>query len=241
MKAEKRLDRGRRAKSSQEARLAGSARKVLLVSLLLVAASFLLYLPTLSNGFIFGYDDDHYVLDNGVVPNGLTFDGIRWAFTTTHFANWLPITWLSHMLDVSLFGMNPGGHHAMSALLHGLNAALLLLCLYRLTGRFGPSLAVAVLFAVHPLRVESVAWVAERKDVLAGTFFLLAVLSYAKYARRPSVVGFALVALWQALGLMSKTMLVTLPAVLLLLDWWPLGRLRLGRLLPAVNGPSDEL
>jgi tetratricopeptide (TPR) repeat protein len=205
-------------------------RPLVIAAVLLFVGTFLLYLPTLRNDFIYGYDDDEYVMANEVVLRGLTPGGVLWAFTTAHFANWLPVTWLSHMLDVSLFGLNAGGHHATSAVIHAANAVLLLLGLCRLTGRFGPSLAVAVLFAAHPLRVESVAWVAERKDVLAAFFFLLAVLAYARYADRPTAKGYLLVAACHALGLMSKTMLVTLPCVLLLLDWWPLGRLKVGRL-----------
>ena len=195
------------------------------VAAALAVVSFALYLPSLSNHFV-NYDDHHYVTNNRVVQQGLTWEGVRWAFTTTTFANWLPVTWLSHMLDCELFGMNAGGHHATSAALHAFNAAVLFLALRAMTGRLWPPAVAAALFAVHPLRVESVAWIAERKDVLCGTFFMLALLAYARYCRRPGVARYLAVVLCHALGLMSKTMLVTLPFVLLLLDYWPLGRMR---------------
>lgn len=199
----------------------------LAVSGALAVLSFVLYVPSLSNHFV-DYDDHHYVTANKVVQRGMTREGLVWAFTTTKFANWLPVTWLSHMLDCELFGLNAGGHHATSAVLHAFNAALLFFALRALTGRFWAPAAVAALFAFHPLRVESVSWVAERKDVLCGTFFMLALLAYAAYCRRPSVGGYLIVLACHALGLMSKTMLVTLPCVLLLLDYWPLRRLRVG-------------
>lgn len=204
----------------------------------LAVVSFALYIPSLSNHFV-DYDDPHYVTSNPVVQQGLSWAGVRWAFTTTRFANWLPVTWLSHMLDCELFGLDPAGHHATSAALHALNAAALFLALRAMTGRFWPSAAVAALFAVHPLRVESVSWVAERKDVLCATFFMLALLAYAGYSRRPSFSRYLLVLVCHALGLMSKTMLVTLPCLLLLLDFWPLRRTRV-RVGPALNGSTHE-
>jgi Flp pilus assembly protein TadD len=185
--------------------------------------TFLLYLPILSNNFV-GYDDPKYVTDNPVVKQGLTPHGVYWAITTGYFGNWLPVTWLSHLAAVSLFGLNPAGHHAFDAVLHACNAALVLVVLKAMTGRRWPSAVVAAVFAVHPLRVESVAWVAEQKDVLAGLFFLLTLLAYTSYARRPSVLRYAAVLVLYALGLMSKTMLVTVPFLLLLLDIWPLNR-----------------
>lgn len=207
----------------------------------LMVGSVLLYLPSFGHDFIRGYDDSTYILDNPPVLDGLSPSGVAWAFTTTYAVNWLPLTWLSHMLDVSAYGLNPVGHHATSIVLHGLNAALLLLALRRLTCRLWPSLAVAVLFAVHPLRVESVSWVAERKDVLSGAFFLAALWAYGWYTERPDGRRYALVAALHALGLMSKTMLVTFPFVLLLLDWWPLRRVAVGRWLPLSpgNAPLD--
>src|SRR4051812_12146742 len=197
------------------------------VAAVLFVGSFLLYIPSLSNRFV-DYDDHHYVTKNGVVQKGITREGFVWAFTTTKFANWLPVTWLSHELDCELYGLNAGGHHATSAILHGFNAAMLFLALRAMTGRFWAPAVVAALFTVHPLRIESVSWVAERKDVLCGTFFMLALLAYTGYARRPSAGGYLLVVVCHALGLMSKTMLVTLPCVLLLLDYWPLRRVRWG-------------
>ena len=204
------------------------ARSPAFLAACLAVGTVLLFLPTLSDGFL-DYDDPMYITDNPVVKQGLTFDGVRWAFTTTHFLNWLPVTWLSHMLDVSLYGLSPIGHHLTSVLLHGLNAALVFAVLRSFTGSQWRSLAAAAVFAVHPLRVESVAWLAERKDVLAATFFLLTLLVYRGYARRPSVPKYAGVLVLYALGLVSKTMLVTVPALFLLLDWWPLGRLRPGK------------
>jgi hypothetical protein len=131
-----------------------------------------LYAPVLDHEFL-SYDDDTYVTGNPFVRQGLSAESARWALTATHASNWHPLTWLTHMLDVELHGLDPAGHHRTNVLLHGLNAALLLAALYMMTGRLGPSFAVALLFAVHPLRVESVAWVAERKDVLSGSFWML--------------------------------------------------------------------
>jgi len=185
----------------------------------------LLYGQVIGHGFV-SYDDDRYVTDNSWVQGGLGLDGVTWAFTATHASNWHPLTWLSHMLDVELFGLDAAGHHATSVVLHATNALLLLLFLYGATGAFRRSLLVAALFAIHPLRVESVAWVAERKDVLAGTFWMLTLLAYTRYARRPGTGRYLVVAACLAVGLLAKPMLVTLPLVLLLIDVWPLSRLR---------------
>jgi Flp pilus assembly protein TadD len=185
----------------------------------------LLYGKVLGHTFV-SFDDGVYVADNPVVLEGLHRDGVRWAFSTFHAANWHPLTWLSHMLDVELFGAQPGPQHLAGAALHALNAALLFLALRLLTGAMWPCATVAALFAVHPLRVESVAWIAERKDVLAGTFWMLALIAWAAYARRPGPGRYALVFGALAASLMAKPMAVTLPAVLLLLDAWPLGRWR---------------
>ena len=198
----------------------------LLLTVLIAAFTFALYIPSLSNRFV-DFDDHHYVTANPIVQRGLTREGLVWAFTTTKFANWLPMTWLSHMLDCHFYGLNAGGHHGTSAALHAFNAAALFLALRGMTARVWASAAVAALFAVHPLRVESVSWVSERKDVLCGTFFMLSLLAYAAYCRRPSVMPYLGVVVCHALGLMSKTMLVTLPCLLLLLDYWPLRRLSL--------------
>jgi Flp pilus assembly protein TadD len=218
-------DRGAAAQAtSPRGQLTG---RELAVAAVLAVGSFLLYIPSLSNSFV-AYDDGQYVTENKVVQRGITGEGVVWAFTTTRFANWLPVTWLSHMLDCHLFGLNAAGHHATSALLHAFNAVLLFFALREMTGRFWEPVAVAALFAVHQLRVESVSWVAERKDVLCATFFFLALIAYTAYSRRPTVWRYLVVVLCHALGLMSKTMLVTLPCVLLLLDYWPLRRLRIG-------------
>jgi tetratricopeptide (TPR) repeat protein len=172
-------------------------------------------------------DDDTYVTDNPPVEQGLTLPGFAWAFTTTHGANWHPLTWLSHMLDCQLFGLQPGRHHVVNLLFHLANTLLLFFWLQRLTGALLPSFLAAGLFAVHPLHVESVAWVAERKDVLSTFFWLLTLWAYLGYVERPGGQRYLWVVLCFALGLMAKPMLVTLPLVLLLLDYWPLGRLAL--------------
>jgi tetratricopeptide (TPR) repeat protein len=181
---------------------------------------------TLHYGFV-NYDDDLYVYENPEVARGLTSNGILWAFTHVYAANWHPLTWMSLMLDGQFHGLNAGGYHLTNILLHTLAAILLLLVLRQMTGSLWRSAFVAAVFAIHPLRVESVAWVAERKDVLSGVFFMLTLGAYVHYARRSWSAGrYGLVVLLFALGLMSKPMLVTLPFVLLLLDWWPLNRMR---------------
>jgi tetratricopeptide (TPR) repeat protein len=182
-----------------------------------------LYAQVAHHGFL-PYDDGQYVLANPVVREGLSWRGITWAFTTLHFSNWHPVTWLSHMLDVQLFGLDAGAHHLVSAGLHATNAALLDILLMRMTGARGRSALVAALFAVHPLHVESVAWIAERKDLLSTLFGLIAIAAYARYAARPGPARYAAVVLSFVASLMAKPMLVTLPFLLLLLDGWPLGR-----------------
>jgi len=194
------------------------------ICLFLAAATWLVFGQTIHHGFV-NLDDDVYVYENPVVQKGLTLQGIIWAFTHVHSSNWHPLTWLSHMADCQLYGLNPGGHHLTNILLHMATAILLFLVLRRMTGFLWRSAFVAAVFAIHPLRVESVAWVAERKDVLSGLFFLLTIGAYVRYARRPwSPARYGLVVFLFALGLMTKPMLVTLPFVLLLLDYWPLGR-----------------
>jgi protein O-mannosyl-transferase len=194
------------------------------VCLLLAATAWLVFGQTLSHEFI-NYDDDQYVVDNPHVKQGLRLEGIVWAFTHFHSANWHPLTWISHMLDCQLYGLAPGGHHFTNVLIHVATAILLFLVLRQMTGALWRSAFVAAVFAIHPLRVESVAWVAERKDVLSGLFFMLTVGAYVRYARGPwSASRYALVLLLFACGLMSKPMLVTMPFVLLLLDYWPLHR-----------------
>jgi len=170
------------------------------------------------------YDDIDYISSNPHVVTGLTWAGIRWAFTAGYSANWHPLTWMSHMMDVQLFGMNAGLHHVVNLLLHVLSTLLLFGVLRRMTGAMGKSAFVAALFAVHPLHVESVAWAAERKDVLSTVFFMLTLWAYVHYVRHPSWRRSSTVAACLALGLLSKPMLVTLPILLLLLDVWPLRR-----------------
>ncbi len=182
-----------------------------------------LYAQVLGHDFV-NFDDDVYVTENPQVLGGLSAKGVRWAFTTGYAANWHPLTWLSHMLDVELFDLDAGAHHATSALLHATGAVLLFAWLARATRRAVPSALVAGFFAWHPLRAESVAWVAERKDVLAGVFFFATLLAYTAYAKNRSLLRYLFVLSAFAAGLLCKPMLVTLPVVLLLLDRWPLAR-----------------
>ena len=181
------------------------------------------YLPVLAHGFI-RFDDPLYVTRNTWVQGGLTWEGIAWAFQANVASNWHPLTLLSHMLDCELFGMDPLGHHLTSLLLHTASAVLLFEAFRRMTGNLWKSAVVAALFAIHPTHVESVAWIAERKDVLSGFFWMLTLLAWERYVRQPSRARYALVALSLAAGLLSKPMVVTLPFVLLLLDVWPFNR-----------------
>ena len=225
---------------------------VWLMAALLALVTIALYWPVTGHDFV-NYDDDVHVTSNVHVQKGLTLESIKWAFFNPVNCNWHPLTMWSHMLDCQLFGLNPWGHHLTSVLLHALNAMLVFALLQQMTGATWRSLFVAALFGVHPLRVESVAWVAERKDVLSGCFGLLALIFYARYAQRsvvrnpgrplltkdygrrptdhasritPHASPFYLLSLlFFALGLMSKPMLVTWPFVMLLLDYWPLRRL----------------
>ena len=198
-------------------------KRIAVLCLLLVLATLALYNPAGRHPFV-NYDDDRYVTDNPHIRGGLSWDTITWAFTTTAEANWHPLTWISHALDYQMFGMNPAGHHYVNVLLHAANVVLLFLLLWRGTGSTWRSLMVAALFAVHPIQVESVAWVAERKNLLSMLFFLLSLSAYDKYGRKPGAGCYALVALWFACGLMCKPMVITLPFVLLLWDYWPLRR-----------------
>jgi tetratricopeptide (TPR) repeat protein len=201
-------------------------RKVLL-SLSLVLLTVLVYYPIRENSFI-NFDDSSYITRNPQVTSGLRWSTIPWAFTSFDAGNWHPLTWLSHALDYQLFGLNPAGHHFVNVVLDAINAALLFWVLESLTCAPWRSLMVAALFAVHPLNVESVAWAAERKNTLSMLFFLLTVWAYMRYVRRPGGARYAVVAGLLALGLMSKPQIITLPLVLLLLDYWPLGRFRVG-------------
>ena len=199
---------------------------ILWLSLVLIALNLFIYAPALNSGFL-TWDDPGYVTKNAEVLRGLTWQGLQWAFTTGHASNWHPLTWLSHMLDVQFYGEAAGLHHLTNILLHIANTLLLFWALCRMTGTWRPGVVVAALFAVHPMHVESVAWVAERKDVLSALFFMLTLHAYIRYVRRPRPGGYLAVAAFFALGLMSKPMLVTLPFVLLLLDFWPLRRAQL--------------
>jgi len=200
-----------------------------LIALQLAFVTLLVFLPAGRLGFV-NYDDDDYLTANKVVQAGWTWAGVKWAFVTGYANNWHPLTWLSHMTDCELFGLNAGAHHFVNVLLHSANVALLFILLVRLTQKYWPAAFIAALFAWHPLHVESVAWVAERKDVLSTFFGLLSLLSYAKFvklsqAKNPKAkIQFGLCFLFLALGLLAKPMLVTLPCVMLLLDWWPLNR-----------------
>lgn len=194
-----------------------------LLALALVGAVLVTFGGVLGHDFV-NYDDDLYVTRNPAVQRGVGLESLRWAFTTGVAANWHPLTWLSHQLDWTLWGPAPGGHHATSLALHAANTLLVFVVLDRLTGAPWRSALVAALFGLHPLHVESVAWVAERKGVLSTLFWLLATLAWAGWARRGGAGRYALVAGALALGLLAKPMVVTLPFTLLLLDWWPLGR-----------------
>src|ERR1017187_2020026 len=242
------------------------------VCIFLAAIIWVVFGQTLGHEFV-NYDDDFYVYENPAVTRGLTLQGIIWAFTHVHCSNWHPLTWVSHMLDWQFYGLSPGGHHLTNILLHTATAILLFLILRQMTGALWRSAFVAAVFAIHPLRVESVAWVAERKDVLSGLFFMLTIGAYARYVQKQSKVegressaetipaldslarrseakmarlwtlDYCLVVLFFALGLMCKPMLVTLPLVLVLLDYWPLRRVAGGgwRVTGEKNGKPSTL
>jgi hypothetical protein len=190
----------------------------------LVTSTFVAYEPVRHNGFV-NYDDNQYVFNNPNVKGGITQQSIKWAFTTLSISYWHPITWLSHMLDCEIYGLRPLGHHITSVLIHIINSVLLFLLLSKVTGTLWRSGFVAAAFALHPLHVESVAWAAERKDVLSGLFWILSMLAYVHYAERPNVKRYAIVLLTFIMGLMSKPMMVILPLALLLMDYWPLERI----------------
>ena len=206
--------------------VAGASERMLTlgICLVLALAVWMVFGQTQKYGFV-NYDDNAYVYENPVVQEGLTLEGLRWAFTFGNIGHWHPLTWITHMLDCQLYGLHAGGHHFTNVLLHGTAVVLLFLVLRRMTGFLWRSAFIAAVFAVHPLRAESVAWIAERKDVLSAVFFMLTLGAYVWYARRPpSLIRYAVVVLCFALGLLSKNMLVTMPFILLLLDYWPLGR-----------------
>ncbi len=211
--------------------------KAILIGVALVILTAAVYWQV--GGFEFvRFDDDKYVMENPVVRNGLSLEGIRWAFSSFEYSNWHPLTWLSHMLDVQWFGLDAGRHHQVNLLLHILNTLILFVVLRRMTGALWKSAFVAALFALHPLHVESVAWIAERKDLLCAFFFLLTLLAYERYARKQGPWSYLLVVVLFALGLLSKPMVVTLPFVLLLLDFWPLGRFQSG--IPGGSARAEE-
>lgn len=213
---------------SENTSLAGN-RRIAGLSILLAVATVALYIPVFGSPFVV-MDDQTYVTGNRHVQEGLNWRTIHWAFTSTETgAYWHPLTWLSHALDCQLFGLNPAGHHFHNVLIHALNVVLLFLLFAWMTKRVGASLLVAALFAVHPLNVESVAWVAERKNVLCTLFFLLAIGAYVRYVRRPHWQRYLAVVGLFAAGLMAKPMITTLPCLLLLLDYWPLNRTPLNR------------
>jgi tetratricopeptide (TPR) repeat protein len=194
------------------------------IAILLLVATLAVYGQVVHHDFI-NYDDPQYVTENLPVSGGLTLAGVKWAFSSLHASNWHPLTWLSHMLDVQLFGLNPAGHHGSNLFWHCVATVLLFFLLHRLSGSVWQSGIVAALFALHPLHVESVAWVAERKDVLSATFWMLTLLCYVRFVESPRADWYCATCICLALGLMAKPMLVTLPFVMLLMDYWPLGRL----------------
>jgi protein O-mannosyl-transferase len=193
------------------------------IGIFLIAITWAVFAQTGSYQFV-NYDDPLYVLDNAHVRGGLTWLGIEWAFTHVHSQNWHPLTTISHMLDCQLFGVNPGAHHLVNVFFHSIAVALLFILLQQMTGRVWLSGFVAAVFAIHPLRVESVAWIAERKDVLSGVFFMLTLIAYVAYTRKRTVGRYVTMSILYACGLMSKPMLITTPLILLLLDYWPLDR-----------------
>jgi tetratricopeptide (TPR) repeat protein len=215
-------------------------RRATLIGLILVLATLAVYWPVGTYEFA-DFDEQLYVTENPIVQQGITARGLWWALTTTSAGNWHPLTWLSHMLDCQLFGLNAGAHHWTNVVFHAFNTVLLFLVLTRLTGACERSGFVAALFALHPLHVESVAWVAERKDVLSAFFWILAMGAYAGYARKGGVLRYLTVLSLFMLGLMSKAMVVTLPCVLLLLDFWPLKRWTWPRAAQSEPGPTTSV
>jgi tetratricopeptide (TPR) repeat protein len=201
---------------------------ITIISLLLIILTLAVYWQVQTHDFV-NFDDDLYVAKNSHIKNGITYESIIWAFTTLSTGNWHPLTWLSHMLDIQFFGMNPRGHHLINLLFHVVNTLLLFSIFKKMTGDILRSGFIAALFALHPMHVESVAWIAERKDVLSTFFWMLTIWSYLYYVKNQNLNRYFLLILFFTLGLMAKPMLVTLPFVLLLLDYWPQGRLRLMR------------
>jgi hypothetical protein len=197
-------------------------------SAVLIVLTVAVYWPAHGHPFSIN-DDEQYVVNNSHLRGDLGWETVRWAFATHDLANWHPLTWLSHAADFQMFQLNPAGHHDMNLLFHVLNAVLLFLVLRRATGFSGRSFMVAAIFALHPVNVETVAWIAERKNLLSMLFFLLALGAYHWYTSRPRIGPYVLVAFLYALGLLAKPQIVTFPFVLLLWDYWPLRRIALGR------------
>ena len=195
----------------------------MIIIVLIILFTCTVYVQVLDYDFI-NYDDDIYITGNESVKKGITGESVIWAFTEFHSANWHPLTWISHMIDCQFFGLNAGRHHSINLIFHVLNSVFLYVVLRKMTGATWQSGFVAALFALHPLHVESVAWISERKDMLSTFFMMLTLLCYVSYTRKSKILYFYLLLLFYLLGLMSKPMLVTLPFVLLLLDFWPLKR-----------------
>ncbi len=211
---------------SKKAKMKGDRHLGLWVVLILAWATLAVYWDVQNHEFI-NLDDDLYVTENRELKEGVSWEGLLWAFTSRDRSYWHPLTWLSHMVDCQLYGLNSKGHHLNNLLFHMANAVLLFLVLKRMTGELWPSAGVAAAFALHPLNVESVAWIASRKNVLSTFFWMLTLWAYVRYAEKPRTLPYLMVLLFFTLGLLAKPMLVTLPFVLLLLDFWPLARLRL--------------
>ncbi|HXE98651.1 MAG TPA: tetratricopeptide repeat protein [Dongiaceae bacterium] len=214
-------------------------RSIILISITLIVLVAAVYLQAGNHEFL-NFDDDVYVTANPHVASGLTGGNIIWAFTAFDRSNWHPVTWLSHMADAQLYGMSPRGHHLTNVVIHAISTVILFLLLFRVTGSRWQSSFVAALFALHPLHVESVAWVAERKDVLSAFFWFLTLLLYSEYATRQKRLFYILTLFSFMLGLMSKPMLVTLPLVMLMMDYWPLGRFRNGEGGEGLTQPSGR-
>jgi tetratricopeptide (TPR) repeat protein len=212
---------------------------VIFTYVVLILSTLLVFWQVRNFDFV-GYDDNDYVYENPHVLNGLTENGVIWAFTTNRSANWHPLTWLSLMLDCQLFGANPGRMHLVNLILHLANTLLIFAVLKKMTGALWPSAFVAAAFAIHPMHVESVAWIAERKDVLSTLFLLLTLAAYVSYVRRRGLVRYVLTVLLFTSGLLAKPMLVTLPVLLLLLDYWPLGRFDSHQTIRATSGQKRQ-
>src|SRR5437588_6553522 len=195
-------------------------RRIVAVCVFLTVIVWIVFGQTVRHDFV-NFDDDRYVYENSHVSAGLTRDGLKWVLTHSHANLWHPLTTLSHMADCQIFGLKPAGHHFSNVLLHNIAAVLLFLVFAGMTGRIWQSAFVAAIFAIHPMRVESVAWIAERKDVLSAVFFMLTLGAYLRYVRAPGVARYLTMSIFLACGLMSKATFVTVPLVLLFLDYWP--------------------